>query len=171
MAASEGSSCPRQSREAVGQSPLLLFRNRAAVSGGLQATHGNCMPGPCLRPQGPAQAPWFLPLPLFCPWMGRIRLPQRCAKARQVAELLGPPSLKSPSTGGSICARGLWSTARGGCGGRVCLDPSAMAFSHLWLTEQKFVAVTSHQDRLCSSEQDLGSQGEGVGPDLDEAAG
>lgn len=86
-----------------------------------------------------------------------------------MAVLLGPPFLKSQSTGGSICAGGLWRIARDGCSGRVCLDPSAMAFSHLWLTEQKPVPVTSYQGCLYSSEQDLDSQGERVGPDLDQA--
>lgn len=46
-----------------------------------------------------------------------------------------------------------------------------MAFSRLWPTEQRLLAVTSHHGRLYSSEQAWDSREEGVGPDLDKAMG
>lgn len=46
-----------------------------------------------------------------------------------------------------------------------------MAFSLLWPTEQRLLAVTSHQGCLYGSEQAWDSREERVGPDLEEAVG
>lgn len=70
-----------------------------------------------------------------------------------------------------ICVEGLQSLTGAVCTGRVCLGLSAVAFSHLWPTEQRLLAVTSHQGCLYGSEQAWDSRGERAGPDLDEAMG
>lgn len=80
-------------------------------------------------------------------------------------------SLHEESTGGSICAGGLWGIARAVCSGRVCVGLSAMAFSYLRLTEQRLLAVRSHQGCLFNCEQAWDSQGERTEPDLDQAMG
>lgn len=105
------------------------------------------MPEPCLSAKGPAQAPWLSAASSILPLDGKSKVVSKMCRG-QTGGSSGGSSFPEDSPLMDPCVLGVLEYHRGGCNRRVSLGPSAMAFSHLWLAEQKLVAVTSHQDRL-----------------------